>query len=165
MARDYLTTYLNDHLAGSVAALEVLGYLARAHHGKPEFSFFAELRADVSADRDDLRSIMNRLHVTESRPRKLTGWLTEKITQLKLRFDDPLEGSLRLLEAIEAVALGIEGKLALWQALAAAAEVAPELQGLDYERLARRAKDQRARIETVRLRAAQKALTRVTPRS
>ena len=63
--------------------------------------------------------------VAESRTRKATAWLTEKVTELKLRLDDPAGGALRLLEALEAVSLGIEGKRALWRALAAAAEDAP----------------------------------------
>jgi hypothetical protein len=54
----------------------------------------------------------------------------------------------------EAVALGIEGKRALWRALAAAAEVSPAFQVADYERLTQRAEEQRQRVETVRLEAA-----------
>jgi hypothetical protein len=63
-------------------------------------------------------------------------------------------GALRLLEVSEAVALGIEGKRALWRALAAAAEVSPAFQVADYERLTQRAEEQRQRVETVRLEAA-----------
>jgi len=44
-----------------------------------------------------------------------------------VHFDDPSDGSLRLLEMLEAIAIAIEGKRALWTAMAAAAETAPEL--------------------------------------
>jgi hypothetical protein len=64
---------------------------------------------------------------------------------------------LRRLEALETVSLGIAGKAALWDALAAAVEDAPELRELDYARLARRAETQRAVVESLRLRAAQEA--------
>jgi hypothetical protein len=158
MPQHHLATYLNDHLAGSAAALELLGYLEQAYTGTPQSSFFAALGAEVATDRDELKAIMNRLGVPESRPRKIAGWLTEKITQLKLLLDDGRGGPLSLLEAIEAVALGIEGKRALWYALAAAAEVTPRLQGIDYDRLAQRARDQRCRIELARLEAARIAL-------
>jgi hypothetical protein len=40
----------------------------------------------------------------------------------------------------------------------AAAEVSPKLRGIDYERLAERAKDQRRRVEPMRLEAAKAAL-------
>ena len=102
---------------------------------------------------------MDRLQIAESRPRKVSAWLTEKFTELKLRLDDSARGPPRLLESLEVVGLGIHGKLALWQrALYAAADVSPELQGLlDYERMAQRAEEQRCRVEGVRLEAAKAA--------
>jgi hypothetical protein len=141
-----------------MVAIELLSYVEQAHKNSPQSPLFAELKADVVADREELKSIMDRLGVRESRPRKVAGWLTEKITQIKLRFDDPSEGLLRLLEAIEAVAVGIEGKYALWGALQVAAATIPELQSIDYKRLAQRARDQRSRIEPARLQAARNAL-------
>ena len=79
-------------------------------------------------------------------------------TELKLRLDDSARGPLRLLESFEVVGLGIHGKLALWRALNAAADVSPELQGLlDYERTVQRAEEQRCRVEVVRLEAAKAA--------
>jgi hypothetical protein len=158
MADEHIATYLNDHLAGSVAALELLEHLESAHAGTPLERFAAELRADVAADRQELEAIMDRLHIAQSRTRQAAVWLTEKITELKLRLDDPAGGPLRLLEALEAVALGIDGKLALWRALAVASEAMPALQLADYERLAQRAQEQRGRVEEVRLIAAKKAL-------
>lgn len=159
MGNEHLATYLNDHLAGSVAALELLTHLEAAYAGTPVEPFLSELRADVAADSQELEALMGRLHVSENLPRKAVAWLTEKVTQLKLRLDDPTGGALRLLEALEAVAIGIEGKQALWRALAATAENAPWLQVVDYERLIQRAEDQRRRVETMRLDAAKAALT------
>jgi hypothetical protein len=65
---------------------------------------------------------------------------------------------LRRLERLEALALGIDGKSALWQALKAAAELAPELRQMDYEQLVERAQQQRSRVEMLRLQAARVAL-------
>lgn len=158
MANDNLATYLNDHLAGSVAALELLAYLEEQHAGTPVERLAADLRAGVAADRRELEGLMERLDIVQSRPRKATAWLAEKITQIKLRLDDPTGGALRLLEGLEAVAIGIEGKRALWRALEAAAEDATGLQGLDYEGLMRRAEEQRNWVEVMRLRAAKEAL-------
>jgi hypothetical protein len=159
MADGHLATYLNDHLAGAVAAIELLTHIEAAHAGTGTAHVFAELRADVEADRQELEALMGRLHVTVSRAREVTAFLAEKVTQLKLRLDDSAGGALRLLEVSEAVALGVEGKRALWRALAAAAEAAPALQVADYGRLTRRAEEQRQRAETVRLEAARAAFT------
>jgi hypothetical protein len=156
MANDHLATYLNDHLAGSVVAVELLERLQAA--GADMTECLAQLRSDIEADRRELKAFMHRLGIDESRTRKMGGWITQKLTQLKFRVDGPAGGPLRLLESLEAVALGIDGKLALWRALSAVAEVTPALRGVDYERLARRAMEQRQRAEALRLQAAKAAL-------
>ncbi|MEK6280231.1 MAG: hypothetical protein AABN95_07725 [Acidobacteriota bacterium] len=158
MADEHIATYLNDHLAGSVAALELLEHLEADNSGTPLERFFAELTADISADRQELESLMSRLNVIKSRARRASAWIAEKLTELKLRIDDPAGGNLRLFESLEALSLGIEGKRALWLALAAASEDEPSLKLVDYEHLERRATEQRSRVETMRLEAARKAL-------
>jgi hypothetical protein len=157
MANEYLATYLNDHLAGSVVALELLEHLAEAYPDTPAARVLTELRADIAADQQELKALMDRLQVTESLPRKAASWLAEKLSELKLRLDDLSGGPLRLLEGLDALAAGIEGKRALWWALSAATSVAPELQGPDYVHLAERAEEQQGRVEVVRLESAKAA--------
>ena len=157
MNSEHLATYLNDHLAGSVAVLDLLAHLETAHANTDTERFATQLRADIVADRQELETLMERLQITESLPRKAVAWLAEKATQLKLRIEDSAGGTLHLLETLDAVAVGIEGKRSLWQALAAAAEEELTLRGIDYERLSGRAEEQRRRVEAVRLPAAKAA--------
>ena len=157
MANESLTTYLNDHLAGSVVALELLDHLEEDGAGTAQASMLADVHADIEADRQELEAFMAQLGIAVSTPRKATGWLVEKLSELKLHLDDAGDGALRRLEALETISLGIAGKEALWHALAAVAEEAPELNALDYARLARRAETQRGVVERLRLRAAQGA--------
>jgi hypothetical protein len=156
-SNEHLATYLNDHLAGAVAALELLEHLEKRYADTSVGRIVAEVRADVAADRDELEALMGRLEVRESGPRKAAAWLAERLTRLKLRLDDPSGGPLRLLESVEAVSLGIQGKHALWRVLAAVAPGIPALQGLDYERLLQSAAAQGDRLEPVRLEAAKVA--------
>ena len=158
MARDHIATYLNDHLAGATGAVELLEHLEKEHAGTEVGRLSAELHAEVEADRQALKSIMERLQVSQSRTRKAAAWLGEKAAELKLRLDDPAGGSLRLFESLEALSLGIEGKKSLWRALAATAEEAPDLKVADYQDLIRRAEDQRGRVEAARLEAARRTL-------
>jgi hypothetical protein len=158
MANDHLATYLNDHLSGSVVAVELMENLESVYADQPVASFIAGLRAEVEADVEELKSIMSRLEISESRTRKASAWVTEKFTELKLRLDDPGHGDLRLFESLEALSLGIEGKKSLWLALSAAAETTPSLRIADYERLKQRAEDQRNRVEARRLEAAKATL-------
>src|SRR5205085_7785795 len=66
MSDQHLATYLNDHLAGSVVALELLEHLEKAHAGTDVARFVAALRADIEADRGELEALMQRLHVSAS---------------------------------------------------------------------------------------------------
>ena len=126
MSDEHIATYLNDHLAGATAAVELLEHLKAAHAESGVGQAAAELLVDIEADRQELRELMGRLEVDESRARKASAWLTGKVTELKLRLDDRAGGDLHLFEALEVLSLGIEGKHGLWRALAAAADVLEE---------------------------------------
>ena len=157
MVNESLTTYLNDHLAGSVGALELLNHLEKDGAGTAEASTLAGIHAEIKADRQELEAFMAQRGITVSAPRKATGWLVEKLSEIKLHLDDAGDGALRRLEALETISLGIAGKQALWHAMAAAVEHEPELGALDYTRLGQRAETQRAVVEALRLRAAKEA--------
>jgi hypothetical protein len=159
MSSKTLRTYLNDHLAGSVAALELLDYLADLHSDPDRKRFFGGLRVEVEEDQKVLQQLLEKVGGKESTVRKAAAWLSEKLGQAKLHLDDPGAGQLRVLEAIETLGLGIQGKQALWRALAAVADRVPQLQGVDFARLQQRAIEQHQRVETQRLQTARVALT------
>lgn len=152
-----LATYLNDHLAGSVGALELLEHLADTSVGGEDAAFFRQLRDDIAADQTQLTALLRALGSEESGMRKAAGWLAEKATRLKLRLDDPRDDGLRRFEALEALALGITGKMSLWRALATVAPGIPALQGVDLAALERRAEEQYAAVERRRLTAVRDA--------
>ena len=157
---DQLGRYLNDHLAGSVAALELLAHLQTTDRSAEESELLRRLNDEIVVDRDALRDLMQQLDVSESRPRQALAWIAEQISEWKLAIDDRAGGDFRWFEALEALSLGIEGKRLLWRALAASASGVPELQSLDYAELERRAEIQRQQVETYRLQAAQAVLRR-----
>jgi hypothetical protein len=149
-ANERLAIYLNDHLAGSVIALEMLDDLA----GDPEL---ADLRREILADRDVLERLMSRTGAEISQPRQAAAWLTEKLGDVKLYLDDPDQGALRRLEMLEVVTMGIFGKESLWASLQASMPGNPLLQTEDFTALRLRAQQQRERIEPLRLAAARAA--------
>jgi hypothetical protein len=159
MSRDSLTTYLNDHLAGSLAALELLDHLIGLQRGNPGERALAEIRSEVEEDRKTLQGLLQDIGGKESRIRQAAAWVTEKLGQAKLHLDDSGSGELPALEALETLALGIQGKAALWRALAAAATRVRPLKHLDYATLEQRALRQFQRVEDLRLQAARTALS------
>src|SRR5258708_111751 len=145
-----LTNYLNDHLAGSVGALELLDRLIETYEGKPLEKFFRDLRADIDHDQGYLKELIQKLGAEESTARKAGAWIAEKLSRSKIDLD---EGSkeLGLFLALEALVLGITGKRSLWRALQSASHAVPELARLDYPGLEKRAIEQCERVEARRL--------------
>src|SRR4051812_31084843 len=85
MSRAHLATYLNDHLAGAMTALEILDHLKEeAADIRP---FLDRLTQDIMADRQELVDLMARLNIEQSRIRKAGGWLAERFVEAKLEVD------------------------------------------------------------------------------
>jgi hypothetical protein len=157
-ASKYLATYLNDHLGGATLGLELVRRAARENDGSVLGTFLSELAAEIEADREALKTIMGELDVTPDRAKIAAGWAAEKLGRLKpnaqLRGYSPLSPLVEL----EGLLIGIQGKLAMWQALA---EIADSV-GLDRARLeglAARAESQQADVERHRIEVARRALT------
>ena len=153
-----LASYLNDHLAGSVGALELLERLIDIYEGKPLRVFFQELRNDIRDDQEKLRQLIQELGADESAVRKAGAWLVEKLSRAKMPVSESSEDDMGLFLALEALALGIMGKQSLWHALQAASQTMPRLGGLDYAELERRATEQHERVEGKRLEIARHVL-------
>jgi hypothetical protein len=159
MQTKHLATYLNDHLAGAVTAVQLLDHIGHSHADHRAAPLLARVRRDIEADRETLQSIMQRLGVSESPVRKVTGWLSERAATLKLKIDDPVDGVLRIYESIELLCIGIEGKRMLWGSLQTIAPHVDELKSVEFETLIARATEQRDALEPERLNAAVPAFT------
>jgi hypothetical protein len=153
---DPLATYLHDHLSGAVVAINLLEALRDEHAGEPLGQFAEGLLAEVEADRAVLQGLAERVGAGFSALKEASAWLGEKVSRLKL--GGRTAGELGTFEALETLALGILGKLALWRALAVVAATDARLRGIDFDGLAARAQAQHARVEERRIEAAPTAL-------
>ena len=154
-----LTAYLNDHLAGSAAGVELAEKLRDNNQGTELGRAMVALHHDISEDRDTLESLLGQLELDRHAVKEAAGWMLEKVSRLRL--NPALTGSAELtrLMETEALSLGIEGKLAMWVALKEAAATDPSLAGTDYDRLIERARSQRGALEPHRLAAAAAAFS------
>jgi len=150
MHKQNLTTYLNDHYAGSVGALEMVDNLIETFEGKPLAQFFKDMRVEIEVDQDTLESLIEKIGADPSAIKQAGAWVAEKFSRVKIRLSGTGEDQLGLLHALEALMLGITGKRALWTALAAASENLPSLRLFDYAALEGRAIEQRDRVEAKR---------------
>jgi hypothetical protein len=148
-----LGVYLNDHLAGSAAGIELAEKLRDNNQGTELGRVMVALHHDISEDRETLEALLRHLGLERHPVKEAAGWMLEKVSRVRL--NPALTGShelTRLLET-EALALGIEGKQAMWLALKEAAAANPRLAGTDYDRLIERARGQRRTLEPHRLAA------------
>ena len=152
-----LTNYLNDHLAGSVGALELLDRLIDTYREKPLEKFFQGLRDDIRYDQEQLKELMQKVGAEESTVRKAGAWVVEKLSRAKIELSEENEGEVGLLLALEALVIGITGKRSLWRALNCASRTLPQLARLDYAGLENRAIEQCERVEAKRLEVARTA--------
>jgi hypothetical protein len=155
--------YLNDHRAGAMAALTLLESLRQRYGGTALGQFFDQLEIDIWQDRRQLDRLCESLGIPSRTIRQSAAGLSGKMMDLALRARG--HEDLQLLEALEALALGIQGKRCLWRALGAA-----HLDDLlsdppDIATLERRAVDQWERVENHRLAAARSALARPARRT
>ena len=156
-ANDLLGAYLSDHLAGSVAALDLIEKLRAHNEGTPLDAYLAELGPEIEADQEVLKQLIERIGEARNLVKQAGGWVVEKLT--RVRVDERVTRSpdlSRLLE-LEMLATGIDAKHALWQALRPIAAVNPDVAALDLDDLVSRAEAQRLGVEGHRVEAAARA--------
>jgi hypothetical protein len=145
-----LNLYLNEHLAGSVAALELIDHILTVYPADP---FFATLRRDVAEDQAILQHLVESLGFREHAMLQFGAWIAEKLIRIKVQLHDSQAGHMDLFYALEVLTLGITGKKLLWRALAAA-----NVGDLNYPQLEQRAQKQLELTEIKRLDFAELAL-------
>jgi hypothetical protein len=159
MARTALGVYLNDHLAGATMGRDLARQLESQSEGTPLGERMGSIAGAIEADREELEDLMERLGTTADPLKQSVTWLTEKVARLKFTGATTGDRELGTFLALETLSLGVEGKLALWQALAAIGEAEPALEGMSLQDLIRRAETQRVALERERLALAPEALT------
>lgn len=164
MNDELLASYLNDHLAGSVIAVEMGGHCRDNHADEELASFLDGLLREIEGDRVTLKDLIKLVGGEQSRAKKSAAWLTEKAGRLKTASgDEPANVAFSRMEQLEVLMLGIRGKLALWEVLADLAQIDRRLASYDWAKLKASAADQVKRVDGQRMRAAREAFFTVKP--
>jgi hypothetical protein len=156
MATEPLAVYLDDHLAGSIAALRMMEELADRHRGQPLEPKLRQLHAEVSEEQRGLRALLARIDAGPSAVKHAAAWLSEKVGEGKLALVGRNHPALATLQGLESLVLGLQGKLALYRVLIRLAPADPRIGG-DFAGLADRTVAQQAMVEAERLAAAASA--------
>jgi hypothetical protein len=154
---DRLGIYLNDHLAGATVGVEIARRVRGSNEDDPVFGPpLSEICAEVEADRETLKAVMDQLGIGQSRVKPLAATIGERLGRLKLNGQLRGYSPLSRLDELEILQIGVAGKRRLWRALEHTH--AEDLSAFELGALAERATDQLRRLEALHLKAASLAL-------
>lgn len=158
MSRTYLSIYLQDHLAGATAGVNLAKRVSKHNEGTPAGRRLEQIAHEIEADRDTLARFMAELGVPASWTKNAAAWVAERLSRLKPNGRVNGDTSLLRMHELETLSLGIAGKQSLWEALRMAPESAA-IANLDLDALHERARSQRERVELERMALARVALS------
>jgi len=157
MNEKYLRIYMQDHLAGSTAGLELARRARGSNRGSEYGPPLERIAAEIEADRRQLQGIMEDLGFGADRLKNAVFWAGEKAGRLKLNGELTKYSPLSRVVELEGLLTGITGKWGLWVTLLEIAPSEPRLDAALLERLKGRAEEQRATVEQLRENAAREA--------
>jgi hypothetical protein len=154
-AQDPMGIYLNDHLAGATAGVELARRVAKSEHVPAAPDALQRFAAEAAEDRRALLEIMADLDVPVRSYKVYAGWIGEKAGRLKFNGRLRARSPLSSLEELELLKLGVQGKAAGWRTLRVLAERDRRLDLDRLDELMHRARRQADFLERSRTRAAE----------
>lgn len=171
MNLDLLRIYLNDHLMGSVAGMEMAKRARAENEGNPVGEFLGTFLEDLQQDRATLKNVMRALGFKEDVFKQGMAWMGEKLGRFKLNGQLTGYSPLSRVVELESLCLGNEGRLSMWRSLRSLASEDVRLGRFDFAVHIHRAEGHRRTLERLRLKASDAAfrdseegsLLRLTP--
>jgi UDP-glucose 4-epimerase len=115
--RVLVRVYLNDHLAGSIGGLRRLRRTAETLGRTPVGPGIARVAAEVDAEHEELKEIIDGLGMPQSLPKQAATWAAERVARLKSNGRVFRHSSMTPLLEIELLRSAVMGKRGLWQTL------------------------------------------------
>ena len=157
--RASLMTYLNDHLAASVAALKLIGRVG-ASQGESHLGItLNEFRRVVEREQQIVQRIVDAFDGGGNIVKKTMAGLGEFLSRLKIGGFRSGHGNLELLEAMELLTVGFCGRRSLWQTLERMKNAGVLRLDIDFQHLIEVVESQLATLELLRLDTAISALS------
>ena len=119
MAERLLKIYMQDHLAGATAGLELARRAAGSNEGTPLGEFLGRLADEIAEDREALIEIMDSLEIPPDKVKNAMGWGAEKLGRLKPNGQLTGYSPLSRIVELEGLTVGVRGKQSLWESLRA----------------------------------------------
>jgi len=115
MSMDKLQTYLNDHLSGSIVAIDLARRRASSQGDDEIGRDLRRFAAEVERDQRSLRNAMASLDVSPSMSKELLASATAWLDSIRGALNLP--GAPNLVRDLELLIIGVRGKELLWGSL------------------------------------------------
>jgi hypothetical protein len=130
---DWLPSYLQDHLAGSVAALDIARRRRDAEMDGPSKVALERFILEVEEDRERLRELMGGLGIAPSVSKQA---MATGVSWLDAARSAVGPSGLNRIRDLELLLMGVRGKELLWHTLGRVGALDPPSQRLLLERVA-----------------------------
>ncbi|MBP2368513.1 hypothetical protein [Pseudonocardia parietis] len=154
---DALSIYLNDHLGGANAGIELARQLEQRVAEDLGSTTLTGLAEAIEDDRDVLSSLIGRIGAGRHPVKEAAGWIAGQAQRIATAEILTGQKELSLLLHCEMLVLGITGKQAMWEAIVEIRSAYPALADIDLEQLVERARRQQAQVESVRIQIARRS--------
>ncbi len=151
MADKAMDVYLNDHLAGAMLGADLAEQIRTRNEGTPLGELMGSLAPQIEEDRQTLLDLMQRMDSPRNPVKQAATWMAEKASRPKFSGLTSGERELGIFMALESLALGVQGKEALWMALSEVADQHPPLASMNLNELIDRARTQHSALERERM--------------
>ena len=159
MADKAMNVYLNDHLAGAMLGSDLAGQIQARNQGTALGKLMASLAPQIEEDRQTLIRLMDCMDSATNPVKQATTWVVEKVSRAKFTGLSSGRPGLGNFMALEALALGVQGKKSMWRALKEVSEQYAPLASINLDELIKRAQAQYDALEVERLTASRHALS------
>lgn len=132
--RDHIVTYLQDHLAASVAGIELAKRCRDNNRGSDLGQFLERFVDTLEREQARIKEMLTRLDASEPTVKKLAAWTAEKITRLKLNDSILTYSALGRVIELETLLVGLQSQIAMWRILKSCCFGYPRLVGMDFEK-------------------------------
>ncbi len=158
-AQYHLPTYINDHLAESVAGIELARRCLSNNKGTELGDFLEKLISILEKEQALLKEVLAGLGESESSMKKSAAWIAEKFGRLKLNDSIFSYSDLSRVHELEFLVMGLQGQSRMWRVLEAFCSDDSNFQGLDFKSAAETAEAMLAETAQHHFEAARTAFT------
>jgi hypothetical protein len=157
MNTKHLSTYLSDHIALSVAGIELAKRCYSSNNESELGEFLADLIPKLEHEQQVLKTLLQKLEASDSLLKNAAAWAAEKVGRLKL--NDSLVGYSPLSRVVELETLisGFHAQILMWNALEACSPDEPAFSDIECACFAKENTTYRKQLERFHQDAVHKA--------